>query len=136
MLRIRRPCVGQIGALFPSMLKRSALHARSAIGGLMLPQFDKLRLISVLSEIVSFGAMLTRGIVLVAALIAFEFGSSQPAGATELGSFFWVEPPTVQVEDRPKPLYAPYGYYGPQGGCSRRPVWQGRRWKSAIVCLR
>lgn len=102
----------------------------------MLPHFEKLGFISQLREIVSAAVLLTRGIVLATVLIAFEFGSSQPSGATELGSFFWVEPPTVQVEDRPKPLFAPYGYYGPQGGCSRRPVWRGGHWRSVVVCYR
>lgn len=82
------------------------------------------------------GRLCLGAIAFVAAATLFEFGSPQPVGATELGPFFWMEPPTVQIEDRPKPLYAPYGYYGYQGGCSRQPVWQGRRWRSVTVCRR
>jgi len=73
---------------------------------------------------------------LLATLALCEVGFSGGAKATELVPFFWVEPPTVQIEDRPKPLFAPYGYYGVQGGCSRQPVWQGRRWRSVTVCRR
>lgn len=105
----------------------------------ILPPFEKLNIIMRLREDPNAGVTRKRclgAIALAAAFTLFEFGSSQPAGATELGPFFWVEPPTVQVEDRPKPLYAPYGYYGYQGGCSRQPVWQGRRWRSATVCRR
>lgn len=105
----------------------------------ILPPLEKLKVISRLHESPNAGA--TRNpslgaIALAAAFVVFAFGSPQPAGATELGPFFWVEPPTVQVEDRPKPLYAPYGYYGYQGGCSRQPVWQGRQWRSVTVCRR
>jgi hypothetical protein len=70
------------------------------------------------------------------ALALSEFGPSHSVSASELGPFFWVQPPTVQIEDRPKPLYAPYGYYGPQGGCVRQPFWRGNHWKSVTVCRR
>lgn len=73
---------------------------------------------------------------LVVALALLDFGLSQPVRATELGPFFWVEPPTVQIQESPKPLYAPYGYYGLQGGCVRKAVWQGKHWRSVTVCHR
>lgn len=73
---------------------------------------------------------------LIVALTICEVGSSGAAKANALGPFFWVEPHTVQIEERPKPLLAPYGYYGVQGACSRQPVWQGRQWRSVTVCRR